>query len=1011
MALLNFLKKEYQSASRNVGNFVNAAKRETDEHIFQPAIQRNQNFARNTENAVKLATSQPYRNEVANKLANYNPKNPIGRFAYDTFMGQNQSERQQSVLNNDILKSAGVPHAPIYTNDQLVGKPQNIQNTMRGVSKATADNMLYAVMDVSSGLSKPVQKAAAPVVQKGIKTVQKTIKDNVPVKGGVDIPTPKAPKVEAPKTRGLIQSAQESKLVSTQAKKQLTGVFDSKTNTKLVNDAVSRINKDPVKAHDWAIKTNSDEATATAITLAQQYRKAGKFDLEASLINEKARRLTEAGREVQAASLIDKMSPEGIVASTAQTIQKYNETATKKIPELTGAMAKQFSDIAEKIGKMAEGREKQIAIYQLKERVANLIPSSVLDKAVTVWKAGLLTSPRTTMRNIIGNTGHGIAEIAKDPFAVANDIALSLKTGRREVTSTLKGINTGAKKGVQAAKDIAILGFDPEKSIEKFDINHITWADTPIQQGLKKYTDIVFRNMGLQDKPFYHAAFARSLYDQAGAEAINLGKRGNKQIIDNLVKTPTERMLTNATKDAQLAVFQNPNIGSRLASKIKTALRDKNSGLGAVANIMMPFTGVPSSIAGQMISYSPIGLVKGIAKDIKVLANSVSADMIPDLQRQASQEIGRGVIGTGLLSLGAYLTLNGLMTGQPKDSEEQRQWELEGKQANSVFINGKWRSINSIGPEALVLLAGSKFAEGKDLGTTGAAIGKDFMSQTFLSGIQQPLNAISDPVRYGGTYISGQVASLIPNIIKDSAKALDPTQRETYVSKDLGQTTVNSVKAGLPGLRNTLLPKRDSLGNELKQEPTNINAFVDLFNSKTPISNNVVDELSRLNQTEFSATPSKPANSQTINGEKRTLTPQELDSFEKRIGEIASPNLNAVITSPEYGKLSDEAKKKVIDNVMSDAKTQAKVDLFGQEPKKIAEKTAKLKTTKAKSGRKIATYKGKKLSINTEVTKPTLKSKGIKLKNTGITKGTGGKSVSRAPGKGIRTVKNKELYG
>jgi hypothetical protein len=201
-------------------------------------------------------------------------------------------------------------------------------------------------------------------------------------------------------------------------------------------------------------------------------------------------------------------------------------------------------------------------------------------------------------------------------------------------------------------------GFDPEQTINAFDIKNITWGNNPIEQGLKKYTDAVFRTLAAADKPFYHAAMARSLNDQAGAAAINAGKRGNRKFIDNLVKNPTTKMLANAVRDAEVATFKNKNWMSEAASKLK-------SGKGStVGNIVLPFTGVPSSIAGQIIAYSPVGLVKGVATAGKVVAKDV-----PELQRQASQEIGRGVIGTGLIGLGAYLSAQGLMTGQPKDAQ------------------------------------------------------------------------------------------------------------------------------------------------------------------------------------------------------------------------------------------------------------------------------------------------------------------------------------------------------
>ena len=53
----------------------------------------------------------------------------------------------------------------------------------------------------------------------------------------------------------------------------------------------------------------------------------------------------------------------------------------------------------------------------------------------------------------------------------------------------------------------------------------------------------------------------------------------------------------------------------------------------------------------------------------------------------------------------------GIISGQPKDAAEARQWDLENKPRNSIMIGGKWRSLNSLGPEAVVFLAGAKLNE------------------------------------------------------------------------------------------------------------------------------------------------------------------------------------------------------------------------------------------------------------------------------------------------------------
>lgn len=724
---------------------------------------------------------------------------------------------------------------------------------------------------------------------------------------------------ELVKERGLTTSIKETPNVTKILKKQVNSTYIPKPNEKLMGEAKVLLNE------GVDLKLNKvegiDKKVAATIQEAINLDKSGNHEAAANLFNNLSEQGTELGRGVQAFSLLDKMSPEAISLSVAGKIKKYNINATRKIPELTGDQQALISNAVSKIDSLT-GRDKNIAINELSNTINSFIPSSIADKAITVWKAGLLTSLRTHERNLLGNTIMSGSEIAKDIPASIADRIMGLKTGQRTLTTTVSGLKSGTSKGLQASKDIIKYGFDPEEAISKFDVKKVNWGNNKVERVLKGYTEAVFRTLGAEDKPFWNSMYARSLYDQAGAEAINAGKQGDKQFISQLVNKPTEEMFTNALKDANYATFHDKNALSSVASAIKRAAQNPEyKGWGeagkVLTEVLAPFTGVPSSIAGKTIAYSPIGLVKGAINAGRVLSGNV-----PELQRQAAQEIGRGVMGTGLFALGAYLMDKGLMTGQPKDTKEANQWQLENKQANSVLVNGKWRSINSVGPQFLVTLAGAKYAEekGKPDGSTGAylaGLGKDQLSQTFLAGVQGPLNAITDPARYGQSYVGNQTASVIPNIVKDASKAFDPNAREL-------NSVLDYMKSGIPGVRNTLTEKRDVLGNIVPQEPTGAGAFVDLLNSKTPIKNPVINELSRLNDVGQNATPSKLSKDQTINGIKQKLTPEQLNILEAKIGPEAMKQLENLFKSNGYQSLTDEDKANAISSVMTSLRKQVR---------------------------------------------------------------------------------------
>lgn len=749
-------------------------------------------------------------------------------------------------------------------------------------------------------LSKP-QLGALPEVPKvpnqpNIESISSDVKNII---SGTDL-----------KSKKLVERMGTNEKYAPELRQMLEGTYVPKTNAETITNAKKLVRTDAVAAETRAMNPQNAVDQAIGAELFNHYMDQGNVQRANGILN--ATSGTNEGQMIQILSQYDKTSPQGAVKFAKETINAYNKAHPNSPLNLDDKLVTDLYKQAKEVQGMKEGRNRNIASQQLIDRINALVPSTLVDKAITVWKAGLLTSLRTHERNLIGNSVMSASEIVKDLPAAFIDTMLSWKTGKRSTTPTVKGVFSGGKEGLKIAKDVLKLGYDPQDAITKFDVKKVTWANTPFEQALKKYTDVVFRSLGAEDKPFWSSAYARSLYDQAGTEAINLGKRSNRSFIENLVKNPSETMKKNATIDANYATFHDENLLRSLASKIKSGL-SKNEIAKLGGELIMPFTGVPSSIAGKIVDYSPLGLGKGLFESGKVLLKD-----IPTLQRQASQDVGRGVVGSALFALGSYLTSKGLMTGQPKDAAEARQWQLENKPYNSIFVGGKWRNIGSVGPQPLIMLAGAKYQE--DIGQEGDVgkflgdIGKDFTSQTFLAGVQGPMNAISDPARYGKTYLKNQASSVIPNIIKDVAKSTDSTSRET-------NSVIDTLKSNIPGLRNTLLPKRDALGNQIAQEPTGVGAFVDLTNSKTPISNPLVNELSRLNASGNNATPSQLDKNQTILKNKVVLNPEQLNRIEVESGLQLRNSLNKLIQSNGYQALTDEKKKKAIDDTVDSVRT------------------------------------------------------------------------------------------
>ena len=276
----------------------------------------------------------------------------------------------------------------------------------------------------------------------------------------------------------------------------------------------------------------------------------------------------------------------------------------------------------------------------------------------------------------------------------------------------------------------------------------------------------------------------------AQAEAINQGLSGRlkSNFVDNFMKNPPAKALEQASKDAQYATLQQ-----------KTALGQAASGLqkklGPLGHFIAPFTRMPGAAATDLINYSPVGAVKTVIQNI----GKGKFD-----QRDLAMGLGRATTGTAIMAVGAALMSAGRMTGEyPTNKDQQAQWQLEGKQANSILVNGKWQSIGSLGPFADALLAGGQASEGAQKnGTTGAisqgtAGGlKAITNQPYLQGLSGAMNAINTPSQ-ATSFLDQSAGSLIPVGVKQLAVATDPYQRQTTAGNPL-TSIKNSVTNGIP---------------------------------------------------------------------------------------------------------------------------------------------------------------------------------------------------------------------
>lgn len=709
---------------------------------------------------------------------------------------------------------------------------------------------------------------------------------------------------------------------------KLGGEYTVKPNAAMLARAQESIKTNPDEALNRVLSEKAtDENVALAGELIKHYNSKNNFDISQKIIDTLDPQLREAGRTIQAVSLYNNLTPEGVVGFAQRRLSKVAEKFPNWAPKLKidKVRADELRTMSENIQKMPDGEEKLIALNDLNQKINSYIPSKIADKAIAIWKAGLLTGIKTTGGNILSNTTNAITENISKTAAVPYDMAISLLSGKRSVTTSGEGYLKGFKEGIHRGATFFKTGFDPRRGdpMMKYDQLQVNF-DSPV---LKKYVNISFRNMGAQDQPFYYGALRSSIVEQTKVAGINKGLSGKS--LDAYVKKNLEagkipeNIIKNATKDAEIAVYTNETQLGNIGKAIQRS--------GPVGQFVIPFAKTPAAVATQVINYTPAGALKPI---LDGLMSGIGKGAFN--QRELSLALGRVTTGAPILYLGKKLYEKGRITlGMPKSEREREQMELEGKTPNSIRVGDRNYSLNYLGPAGNLILIGAYFQKGlqetgsktQALAQSVAGAGKSVVDQTFLQGLSGVLEAVNDPTRFGEYMLSSTAGSVVPTLVGDIAKATDKSQRVTRDKQDLLKSIKMSVQSRVPAAREALPVKYNIFGKDLKRPSGSAATMIDVTRS-TPVLNQedkTVQELSSLAKNpDTISTPTEIKPKQTVAGKEIQIPTEALYDINKHVGMEIKKTFDDFNQNPNYSRLyqnmSPEQKSLIYNNISANIK-------------------------------------------------------------------------------------------
>lgn len=764
--------------------------------------------------------------------------------------------------------------------------------------------------NVSASSRLPEQRETQPAVRKtGKQSLTKADRSY-----GIDNTT------EVVNKRGLVKSIKGSDEVSPDVRKKVEGEYNVRSTAKLALEAdefsKGNLKKVTSDVNERLAKPNgtlTDQDIADSLAVAKRLDAAKKFDESQQIYDRLSEHATKGGQAIQAYSLLKNRTPDGIKYQMLRQLKKAGV-------ELNADDQVQVGRLIDNIRKTKpESESRNRALHEAMDYVSRRVPTNRGDKIINFWRAGLLTAPRTTGGNIVGNlTEATTRDLWANPIAVGVDKVFSTFTGKR--TKTLAGGRIGgAKEGVSRGVDYLKTGYDPREVGSKFDIDKRSNYNNKIIDG---YVNGVYKWMGAQDQPFYYAAKAVALRDMAKADGMNLGYKG-KQLaeyveqaaFDEKWQPQTFKTAKDATDYAKYAVYQNKTALGEIAKSIKTAADRKN--VKFVADFIIPFTQVPSSVAMRIIDRTPVGIAKEMASQFR----SKSFD-----QRAMSEAIGNGSFGIAVIGAGTALANAGLITGAyPDDDKERKLWQQEGKQEYSVKIGDRWHSLNYLQPFGTLLGIGKQVSDDKKEGKSdaevwskvGATAMQNVSDQSFLKGINGVISAINGPDRSASQFVKSTATSVMPNAIRSLVTASDRTQRDT---KSIG----NAMKGTVPGLRQTLPAKLDMFGQSLDSKDNFANMYLNPTNpSKAKEGGALVGELRRLQDSGNGIVTTTFAKN-SIGGAK--LNDEQVRNLNELVNSEVGERWRKLVSNDQYKAMSDEDKatalKKVKDAVANNVKAQ-----------------------------------------------------------------------------------------
>lgn len=587
---------------------------------------------------------------------------------------------------------------------------------------------------------------------------------------------------------------------------------------------------------------------------------------------------------------------------------------------------------------------------------------TLFQKALEAWKAGLLSAPSTLLvqGSDILETGTRMLESRLAPLVdklLGGPRTRFSGEAKAEVRGFLKMKPQASKQFAEDLRSAIKLepeAIDPDRPLEyqTGKIGGKTGRVVRLPFRLMNATSKFLRTTGTgaelsklsfrEAKKALPGASEKALFEKAEeiyTRALKVGMVGGDESYASLREA--------AKKGGKSRVFEDEP-GPFMDALLK--LRNENPWMHTI----LPFLHVPGNITKLIAQRSPLGFIKGaksyMAFRRALKADDTSAAALESLKGKAVDDLTRPLLGTAAITAFVGAASLGNMTGGgPVDKRKRNLLLASGWQPYSFVLPGEFFGekkgtkfyvpYKRVQPIGALLGFAADLAEATSLKTKGdqfdkglESLGQNLTSQTYLQGLGDAMEFISDPKAMAAQYLSSQAGSLVPNVFAKVAQTIDPLNRETR-SFERGaagalEGMLRAVQARIPFASRALPAKISQTGEEIERPGTAVTRLLSYTQPTLSKPNaELIDFLQGLD-----VTPGLPSKEVEVRGVKVPLEEKEWKDLSKSNKEALAYIQDNYLNDAGFRALPKFRQRRYVESVFSRFRERAKGQMIRSTP-------------------------------------------------------------------------------